>query len=198
MVGDSYANRLITRGAITLSHARVAPSRSASPGPRNPASLAALAPDCPCHCPQARPQERRGLGVGCRAHGEQGGRGVPDSPRQRGSYGRRPRRSKARFAANGRRGGCAQPTDAGRGRGQPFQAGMLWMLWLDPHGHTREHPAAGGGTNGQTGDQADRQDRHRCGRRRSTRASARARSGAAGGDDSTFNVDCGCPFRWSS
>ena len=114
---------------------------------------------------------------------------MPDSPRQRGSYGRRPRRSKARFAANGRRGGCAQPTDAGRGRGKPFQAGMLWMLWLDPHGHTREHPAAGGGTNGQTGDQADRQDRHRCGRRRSTRASARARSGAAGGDDSTFQ--CG-------
>ena len=61
-------------GAITLSHALASlQGRSASPGPRNPASLATLAPDCPCHCSQARPQDCRGLGVGCPAPGETGG-----------------------------------------------------------------------------------------------------------------------------
>jgi len=66
-------------GAITLSHALASlQGRSASPGPRNQASLAALASDCPCLCPQARPW------AGSRLPSARGWEGVEACPPRHG------------------------------------------------------------------------------------------------------------------
>ena len=70
------------RGGVSLSHALASlQGRSASPGPRNQASLAALASDCPCLCPQARPW------AGSRLPSARGWEGVEACPPRHGRAG---------------------------------------------------------------------------------------------------------------